>query len=300
MKTYLGKHPSGANANAGGAIQSELVPLLFLRCDKLSDCRTLVKMVLENREYCRECFSTESFLKKISVCFRKLGMIHEEIALLTDLTDYKKSGPLAAFIHLQLLEDALQLKDYALAEGAARIFLEKFPAHPETAHVSERLGYICYRKNDMRGVLSTLSRLSKHYRAEYPESLYYLGKAEEKMGNAKGAENAMRVFVERTERDGSPSPFEFDAYTVLAGARLSRGDRKGAFAAYRQAYLRSDGNLRDPILYKMGEVAKLDGRLVEARVLLEKLIKDGTDPEWKVMATRQLNDISWREKFGNK
>ena len=125
---------------------------------------------------------------------------------------------------------------------------------------------------------------------EYAESLYYLGKSLDASGNRRDAERAMLLFLAELRRREMSSPLAADASYVAATARLSRGDRKGAKEILRAAGEASPEE-RDPFLYKLGEIARSEGRYEEAAHYLRTVVKEGKDPDWRDMASRLLADM---------
>ncbi|HKZ18344.1 MAG TPA: tetratricopeptide repeat protein, partial [Geobacteraceae bacterium] len=229
------------------------------------------------------------------------GMIREEIKLFTELVDSEWAVASTPFLYSRIFDDALILKEEALAEGAARVFVEKFPRHPLVRGVIERLGEICYRKGNMQEVVSLLSRLQeKGSRVEQPESYYYLGKARERLREPAGAEKAMALFLDELRKKGLQSPFQSDAFLVLASARLARGDGKGAMTMYQSGYAAAQGEMRDACLFKMADLSRRQGDSDSARSMWEKLVREGTDPLWKKMAAQELSEMEWRDKWKSK
>ncbi len=295
---YEKRYPNGVFLNVSRVIREDLLLLLYSELKKNGDCKGMLKMVAENRNYLARCLSDESFAGQISNCFHSNGMLKDEMNLFVSMVDSEWAVSSAPFLYRRIIEDAQALQDYALAEAAGRAFLERFPRSAMTREVLETLGFLCYRRKDMPAVVGMLSWLNeKGCRPGKPESFYYLGKAMENMKNISGAEKAMIMFMEELKSKGSSSPFQVDACLVNATARLARGDRSGAMTMYRAGYDLARGELRDTFLYKIAELTLLQGNSNEAGRQFEKLAREGSDPFWKNLAIRKLADMQWQDKW---
>ena len=230
-------------------------------------------------------------------------MTREEMTLFAQLVDSEWATATAPFMYSRIIEDAIALGDKSLAEGAARNFLHKFPRHELVWGVIARLGEICYRNGNMTETASVLSRIvEKGGRVEQPESLYYLGKARDRLHNPAGSEKAMALFSNELRKRGTDSPFLADSFMVRAVCRLTAGDEKGAMSMYRAGYATAGDGSRDAFLFKMGDLSRREGNYEAAKSLWEKIVADGSDAFWKKMASGELADLEWRSKwkFGRK
>lgn len=294
---YQAKFPSGVFANVTGAMREELLLSLFHELDRAGDCGGLVRLALENRRYLARCAGDATFLPRIADCFRKSGNFRAELDLFSSLAETEWPGSNSAFLYYRIVEDAWLTGDLAMAEGAARLFLGRFPQHEKSRVIRERLGWIQYRNRSMAAVAATLGPiLDGTGRALYPESYYYLGKACAAAGDGTRAEKSMLLFL-RTD-SGNSSRLSADARAVVASARLARGDLGGAMAAYREGYEASRGETREMFLYKMGDLYQRQGKRTEARSLWERLVKEGEDATWKLLATQSLADMAWQDRWG--
>jgi TolA-binding protein len=301
ISEYEKRFPSGAFISVAKAIREDLLPELYHDLERSGDCRGLTEMVEKNRNYLSRCLSEENFLHDLSRCYAEKGMIREELKLFMDLVGTEWATASAPFLYSRIFNDALILNEDALAEGAGREFVEKFPRHPLVWVILGRLGEICYRKGNMRDAGSYLSRLlEKGSRVEQPESFYYLGKARERLRDPAGAEKAMALFQDELQKKGLQSPFQPDSFLVRASSRLAGGDRKGAMAMYQAGYSAAQGELRDACLFKMGDLYRRQGDNDSAKNMWKKIVREGTDPLWKKMATRELSEIEWQEKWKSK
>jgi TolA-binding protein len=295
---YEKRYPSGVFSTVARTMHEELLLLLFRELKERADCKGLLKIVGENRNYLARCLSEEGFARHISQCFQSSGMLKDEMTLFISLVDSEWAVSSAPFLYRRIIADAIALRDYALAEAACRAFLERYPKHEMAMEVREQLGFLCYRKGDMQQVAALLSWLTgKAGRPERPESLYYLGKAQQSLKKYPAAEKATTMFLNELQSNKARSPFQVDACLINATARLARGDRAGAMAMYRAGHAIARGELRDTFMYKMAELYGLQGNSAEAKSMLEKLVREGNDPFWKNLAMQKLADMQWRETW---
>jgi TolA-binding protein len=295
---YEKKYPYGIFSNVAKAIHEDLLVDLFHELKANNDCQGLLNMIGKNMKYLAKCFAEEGFVRFISRCYNDRGMARLEMTLFTQLVDSEWAAASAPFMYSRILDDAMALGEKSLAEGAARAFLRKYPKHELAWGVTARLGEICYMNGNMRDTVAVLSRLmEKGGRIDQPESLYYLGKAQECLHNQAGAEKAMALFVGELRKRGADSPFREDAFMVMAAARVAGGDKKGAMSMYRAGYATARGEFRDAFLFKMGDLSRQEGNCDAARDLWEKVVKEGSDSFWKKMASEELADLEWRAKW---
>lgn len=289
---YGKRYPFGIFTSVARNIREELLLELFRDLDKRGDCAGLLGLVANHRNYLARCLADDRFLKAVSDCFVRKGMIREELKLFMELVDSEWATQSAPFIYSRILEDALTLEDEVIAEGAGREFLSRYPRHPLAWGIIARLGELFYRKGEMHEAASLLARLEgKGSVVEEPESFYYLGKAREKIRDGAGTEKAMVRFLDELRRRGTESPFVPDAYMVRGLSRLARQDAKGAMAMFMVGYESAHGEMRDAFLFKMGDVSRRSGDLNQARANWEKLVREGNDPVWKSMASHELADL---------
>jgi TolA-binding protein len=287
---YEKKFPSGIFANVARTMHEDLLLSLYQELDRSGDCRGLVRLVLENRGYLARCTADKGFIPKIADCFRKLGMLREELNLFSSLVESEWAGENSSFLYSRIIEDAWAVEDYGLAEAAARVFIARFPGHENAGQVRERLGMIRYRKKDMQTVYTILSPLlSSKSGARYNESYYYLGKACELRNDAPRAEKSMELFLAGM-RGKEGSVLVADARMVIAAAKLEKKDLDGALAVYRKGYETAPDEQREMFLYKMGDVMRTQGRMTDARSLWERVAREGKDPFWRKLALQALEN----------
>lgn len=288
---YEKKFPRGMYVSIAKGMREELLVPVYRRVARAGDNEALVKLALENRDYLGRVLAEDDFIKNLSAAFGDLGRIKEEVGLYANLAIREQNRAHAPELYRRILHDAEQLGDPALMEKAAGEFVERFPAHPWVQRFREELAAVEYNRGDFQRVVGRLSgMLASGTRPEYAESLYYLGKSLDAAGNRRDAERAMLLFLAELRRREMSSPLAADASYVAATARLSRGDRKGAKEILRAAGEASPEE-RDPFLYKLGEIARSEGRYEEAAHYLRTVVKEGKDPDWRDMASRLLADM---------
>jgi TolA-binding protein len=298
VAAYEKKYPAGVFMNVARTMREDLLVLMYRELDRAGDCRGLARLALDNREYLARCTAEQGFISRIDECFRKLGMIREELDLFCLLVETEWSAASAPFLYYRIFDASLELGDPARAEAAGKVFLARFGSDGRSGTVRERLAGIQFRNRDMHAVFSTLSPLlSGNGTALFPESYYYFGKACASVGDPARAERAMIRFL-AAGRNGAGSFLTSDARMVAASAMLARKDAVGAMEMYRAGYETCQGEQREMFLYKMGVLSRREGRRGEARSRWEQLIREGKDPVWTRMASQALADMQWSEKWG--
>jgi TolA-binding protein len=295
---YQKKFPNGIFANVAATMREDLLLCRYHELDREGDCRSLVKFVLENRDYLARCVGESEFIPRIAACFRKLGMVREELSLFSFLADSVWAGSHVPFLYLRIHEDAWTLGELAIAEAAGKLYLASHAVPGTAKQVLERIGWIQYRNGDMAAVAATLSPLLKGKpSAADPASYYYLGKACENLRDLSRAEKSLDLYLASLPQ-GTDTTLTADARIVLAAAKLSRNDAKGALEIFRAGYESARDERRDMFLYKMGEVLLAMGSLDEACSRWQQLVKEGKDPVWKSLAIQALADQAWRREWG--
>ncbi|MDD2337809.1 MAG: hypothetical protein PHD01_14705 [Geobacteraceae bacterium] len=294
---YLKMFPSGVFANVVSTMREDLLLLLYRELATAGDCKGLVKLVLNNRDYLARCVGDKDFIPHISDCFENLGMFREELEIFSSMADTEWVGPNEAFLHLRIHEDAWALEEFSLAEASGRLYLAKYSTDSQAGRVRERVGWIQYRHGDMGPVVTTLSPLlQKNSKVSDPASFYYLGKACQKLLDPVRAREAMRMYLGSLPK-GTDTSLTADARTVIASVQLSRHETEGALQTYREGYESSRGERKDMFLFKMGEVLITLNKRDDARTRWEQLVREGTDPVWKSLAIQALADLAWREEW---
>lgn len=295
------KYPRGVFVNIAKGMREDLLVPVYQELYAAKDYQGLVTLAQDNRDYLSRCLADEKFATALAESFAATGMVKGEITLFGNLVEREWAAASAPFMLSRILDDAVMLADYSLAEGAARGFLQRFPRHPSARRIREKLGGICYRKNKMAEVVAELSwLLEARTGADIPESYYYLGKALANAGQHKGADRAMTLFIAAVKGQEAKFPLLSDAYGVSAAARSAAGDRKGALAVYGAGLEFVEAERRDQFLYKMGELHMQEGRSREALGMWEKVKSEGSDPVWKKLAVQAIDDFRWREEMKGK
>ncbi|MHC1698347.1 MAG: tol-pal system YbgF family protein [Geobacteraceae bacterium] len=294
---YLKKFPAGIFANVAATMREDLLLLLYRELAERGDCRGMAKLVLDNRSYLARCLGEKDFIPQISGCFKKRGMVREELEIFSAMADTAWVGPNGPFLYFRIHEDAWALGKLAMAEATGTLFLSRFPDDSHAHEIRERIGWLQYRNGDMGSVVVTLSPLL-HEKSKVldPSSFYYLGKAFEKMADLLRARKAMGRYLASLP-PGTDSALTADARIVIASAQLARHENEGALQTYRAGFESSRGERRDMFLYKMGEALLILKKQAEARSRWEQLVREGQDPLWKSLAFQALADLSWREEW---
>lgn len=300
VTTYEKSYPAGVFTNVARTMREDLLLLLYHELERAGDCKGLVRLALDNREYLAKCTGERSFIPRIDECFRKLGLFGDELELFCQLVETEWAAANAPLLYGRIFDISFELEDFARAEAAGKVFLERFSGDDRSGSVRERLAGIQYRNRDLQAVFRTLSPLfSGNGSARYPESHYYFGKACASSGDMARAEQSMIRYLARVG-DGGESFLSSDARVVAAAARLARKDAAGAMELYRAGYEAARGEQKEMFLYKMGDLSLREGRHEEARSRWQQLVREGTDPVWTRMASQALADMDWGEKWGTK
>lgn len=298
---YGRKFPRGVYAGVARGMREELLVPLWRRLAEQKDLPGLLKLAQENKDYLARCLADPAFVKALATAFAEQEQVREEATLFAFLTDKEWSAPSAPELYRRLIADAEKLADLPLLEKAAADFLRKYPAHPEAVGYREQLAGQAYHRGDMPRVIAHLSGfLSGKQRPESPESLYYLGKSLDAAGNHRDAERAMALFLTENRLRGGAIELAPDACYVVASARLLRGDRKGAMEYLRAGSEISPAGGKVPFLYKMGEVARMEGRNDEATRYFQAVSKETKDADWRKMADQALADMELKRKLAKK
>lgn len=294
---YLKMFPSGVFANVASTMREDLLLLLYRELAKAGDCKGLVKLVLDNRSYLARCVGEKDFVPHISDCFHELGMIREELQILSSMADTEWVGPNESFLHLRIHQDAWELGEFPMAEAAGKLYLKHYPTDSHAELVREHVGWIQFRHGDMGSVVTTLSPLlNKNSKVADPACFYYLGKACDKLSDSARALEAMTRYLGSLPQ-GTDTSLTADARIVIASVQLSRHETEDALQTYREGYESSRGERRDMFLYKMGEALMIMKKQDDASARWEQLIREGKDLVWKSLAIQALADLAWRKAW---
>ncbi|WP_306536362.1 tetratricopeptide repeat protein [Geobacter sp.] len=295
---YEKKFPRGTYASVARGMREELVVPMVRALAAAKDFPALVKFSQDNRDYLAKCIVDPDYVRSLVIAFADQGRFSEEAALFSYLAGKEWSAPQAPELYRRIIEAAERTGDIPLLEKTADDFLRRFPNHPLALRYREQVASLDYNRGDLAKVASRLAPLlSGTGRPDDVESLYLLGKSLESTGNKKDAERAMTLFLSELRQRGGTSQLAPDAHYVVATARLARGDRKGAMELLRAGSASAPEALRDPFLYKMGEIARLEGRHDEAAGHFQAVVTGGKDPVWQQMATQALADMELKKKL---
>lgn len=296
---YEKRFSTGIFVATAKSVKEQLLPKVYREFLEAGDNQALVKLIQDNRSCLASCLADPRFLPSLMQAFAATGQIKEEVGLLAYLMRHDLGKGQTPEMILRILDDADRLADNRLAAEAAIMFLERFPRRPEAGRIRERLAALRYQEGKMDSVIGELSRILKpKARAELPESNYYLGKALAAKGKTKDADRALTAFIQ-ARKESPQDPFLADAYYTLTLSREASGNRRGAIDACRGGLTIETKEKHDQFLYKLGELLVQDRRIPEARVQWEKLAKEGTDPEWRGMASQAIASLDLQRELSD-
>jgi len=172
-----------------------------------------------------------------------------------------------------------------------RSFILRNPAHAQTRWARERLGAIQYAARELPEVRSGLGwLLNRNEQASFPISYYYLGRALWDGKDFQRTVMSMEFYLAAVKGMKVQPPLVADAYYIAAASKQALGDRKGAALLLENGIKVIPKANKDQFLYKLGELAALDGRTDQAQALFEKVLKEGKDPDWQSLARQSLED----------
>jgi len=292
--TYDRRYPRGIFSTIVKKMREELLLPVYGELNAARDQAGLARLALEQREYLARCFGDPEFAQRLARAFRDSAMLTQEIALFGYLADRSWAAAAAPFLSARVVEDALLLGRPTLAESAGREFLARFPGDRRVPRVREQLVRICFEKGDLKTVLGELRFLNgKGQKPEFAESDYYLGKALAAAGELRGAEQRLARFTAAP----AGSPYLWDGYLALAGARTALGQYPGALAAYQRGAQSAPGETADQFLYKMGELCLKLGQVRQATQAWQQVAGRGGNGTWTRLAAEALSDLNWRLKI---
>lgn len=298
VSEYERKFPRGTYMSVARGMREELIVPMVRALTAAKDFPALIKLAQDNRDYLARCISDPDFVRTLVIAFADQGRFSEEAELFSYLAGKEWSAPQAPELYRRIIEAAERTGDIPLLENAADNFLRRFPEHPLALRYREQVAALDYGRGDLARVAARLAPLlTGKGHPDDVESYYLLGKSLESTGNRKDAERAMVLFLSELRQRGGTSELAPDAHYVAATARLARGDRKGAMELLRAGSAAAPEAQRDPFLYKMGEIARLEGRHDEAAGHFKAVVDGGKDPVWQQMATQSLADMELKKKL---
>ena len=87
LAEYEKRYPSGVFTTIARTMHEDLMLLLYRELKKSGDCKGLLKVIGENRNYLARCLSEEGFAQQVSQCFQGSGMIKDEMTLFVSFVD---------------------------------------------------------------------------------------------------------------------------------------------------------------------------------------------------------------------
>jgi len=298
---YEKLYPQGIFVAIARGIREDLLLQVYLERYAAKDYEGVVKLAQQNRDYLSRCFTDDQFIRRLSEGFADIHKPVAELELFHYLAEREWAASAAPFMYGRIIDNAMTLDDIPQAEATARSFLIRFPRHPDTHHVLEHLGEISFFKKDMSGVVAELSWLFKPgVKAEFLNSYYYLGKALATSRDYKRADMTLTRYVDGLRQAGMSSPLAGDAYFTVGSGRKKVGDYRGAMVAYRTGLETAGNEMRDQFLYTMGELNLHQKNYKEAKVLWDRIVKEGSDPVWRKMAQQAISDQEWQENNGGR
>lgn len=291
---YQKRYPKGVYSTVVRDIREDLVAQVFQGGGWDKDPAGLIKLATDNQEFLGISSRVPGFYERVSAAYAKAGRPLDQIVLYAGLLERPWLGDAnAAYLTLQVADQAELLGDTLMARRVLQSFLQRYPGHAQSRWARERLAAIQYGAREFADVRSNLQwLLNKNERAAYPASYYYLGKSLWASKDFAGVVRAMDLYLTLVAGENKPPPLVTDAYYVGASARQSLGDRKGAIALLDQGVKQVPADRRDQFLYKLGELSVQDGRSEQARQYFEKIIKEGKDQDWQRLARLSLAEIS--------
>ena len=289
---YQKRFPKGVYSTVVRDIREDLVALVYQGSDWGKKPSDLIKLTTDNQEYLATTVRVPGFLAAVTAAFEKVGRPLDLIALYAGLLDRPWVGEdNVPYLTLQVADQAELLGDTMLSRKVLKGFLLRNPAHSQSRWARERLGAIQFAAHEMADVRSGLSwLLQKNEQATFPVSYYYLGRSLWDSKDYTRAALAMESYIASVKVAKDIPPLLGDAYYVAATSRQAQGDRKGASNLLEAGLKNVPKERRDQFLYKLGELAVLDGRIQQAQGLFEQVIKEGKDPDWQRIARQALED----------
>lgn len=289
---YQKRFPKGVYSTVIRDIREDLVALVYQGTSWAKNPSGLIRLVTDNQDYLATTVRIPGFLPAVSAAFEKSGRPLDLIELYAGLLERPWIGDdNAPYLTLQVADQAELLGDTMMARKVLQSFLQRNPAHSQSRWARERLGGIQFAAHELPAVRAGLSwLLNKNERAAFPVSYYYLGRslwdAKEYSRTAVAMESYLAVVKGAKEQPVLMG----DAYYVAAASRQALGDRKAAAGLLEAGLKVATRERKDQFLYKLGELAALDGKLEQSRTFFERVLKEGTDPDWQRLARQSLEE----------
>jgi len=294
------KFPRGVYTAVCRTMREVLVGQVYQTTAWDKDSAGLIRFVEEHQEYLADCTDQQDFLVKVAKAYEEAGRPIELIKLFSFLLDRQWASGGGPYLYETIVENAELLGDTAMAEKNIRAFLRKYPAHPRSRPMLERLGGIYYAAGKHQEVKDTLLwLLNKGERAHAAESYYFLGRSLWALQQFALSIKALDQYLALEGGLGDKaSRLLPDAYYVAASAREATGDRKGALRLLEAGIKQPRMAKNEALLYKAGELHLHAGDKQRARNYFELVAKNGPDPDWVRLAQQALESLGGKAPAG--
>ena len=289
---YQKRFPKGVYSTVIRDIREDLVALVYKGSDWTKNPVGLIRLVTDNQEYLATAARVPGLFQSVTTAFDKSGRPLDLIALYAGLLDRPWIGEdTVPYLTLQVADQSELLGDTVMARKVLQNFLQRNPAHSQSRWARERLAAIQFAARELPAVRTGLSwLLNKQEQAVFPVSYYYLGRALWEAKEYSRSALAMESYLAAVKGMKEKPVLLGDAYYVAAVSRQALGDRKAAAGLLETGLSTSPKERKDQFLYKLGELAALDGRIEQSRVLFERVLKEGSDPDWQRLARQSLEE----------
>ncbi len=293
VAAFQKRYPRGVYAAVCRTIREVLVSLAFQESAWAKDPAGLVRFVEEHHDYLAGCVELPDFLKKVTRAYDEAGRPIELIKLFDGLLAHPWSAAHAAYLHEEIAENSDLIGDSAMARKVLQSFLRKYPSHPRSRVVLERLGGLQFAGGSYQDARSSLAwLLKKGERAQRPESYYYLGRSLFMLKEYAQAAKAIDLYLASPGSGGEAAARLLpDAYFVAAMSRDAAGDRKGALRLLENGINLAKNARQDEFLYKAGELSLRDGKKQVAKAYFDRIIKHGKDSDWQRLARQAAESL---------
>ena len=289
---YQKRFPKGVYSTVIRDIREDLVALVYQGTSWAKNPSGLIRLVTDNQDYLATTVRIPGFLPAVSAAFEKSGRPLDLIELYAGLLERPWIGDdNAPYLTLQVADQAELLGDTMMARKVLQSFLQRNSAHSQSRWARERLGGIQFAAHELPAVRAGLSwLLNKNERAAFPVSYYYLGRSLWDAKEYSRTAVAMESYLAAVKGAKEQPVLMGDAYYVAAASRQALGDRKAAAGLLEAGLKVATRERKDQFLYKLGELAALDGKLEQSRTFFERVVKEGTDPDWQRLARQSLEE----------
>ncbi|MDK9717983.1 MAG: tetratricopeptide repeat protein [Trichlorobacter sp.] len=289
---YQKRFPKGVYSTVIRDIREDLVALVYKGSDWAKNPIGLIRLATDNQDYLAIAARIPGLFQSVTMAFDKSGRPLDLIALYAGLLERPWIGEdTAPYLTLQVADQSELLGDTVMSRKVLQNFLQRNPAHSQSRWAKERLAAIQFAARELPAVRTGLSwLLNKQEQAVFPVSYYYLGRALWEAKEYSRSAVAMESYLTAVKGMKEKPVLLGDAYYVAAVSRQALGDRKAAAGLLEAGLGASPNERKDQFLYKLGELAALDGRIEQSRALFERILKEGSDPDWQRLARQSLEE----------